>query len=696
MVDYGLGDCWRVRNPSSKDYSFFSPVHQSSSRIDFFLVSNSLIQHISENNIHSIIISDHAPVSLNLATPSQTKPSARWRFNSSLLDDPDFTTLIKREWASFLEINDSPEISPSTLWETGKAVMKGIIISYSSFKKKQQQQLEKTLEEKIKQLSNLQSTIHSEETQIQLRQLKAQLDSIINKKTQFCIQQLRYDKFHLSNKAGKYLANMLQHKKDKSLIPSILDSSGNATQDPQNINNIFRQFYSSLYSAGTEPTQSEIDSFLNNLDLPSLTTDQANYLDQPISSEELTEVLHSMPNNKSQGPDGLSAEYYKHFLDLFAPLFLRLITDIKTTSTIPTHMNTAVITLVLKPNKDPTHPSSYRPLSLMNTDLKIITKTLASRIETVIPSLIHPDQTGFIKNRHASDNIRRLFNLISIVQKQQQKTIILSLDAEKAFDKVNWSFLFTTLRKFGFGESLIHWIRTLYTSPKATIATNGITSPSFTLHQGTRKGCPLSPSLFAIFIEPLAAAIRQNSKIKGIHTNNSQHKVSLYADDLLLYLQTPPTSLKETFNIIKDFSKISHYTVNWKKSIIIPLSGDSWDSAAHDPTLNLTTGNIKYLGITVSPRLSELFNLNYTPLLKKMEDDYKRWNKLPLTLIGRIAAVKMKTLPQIIYLFSMIPTTPTAKWFKTLDSLTTHFYWKDKKNKNCTHNPTKYERTRRT
>ena len=163
--------------------------------------------------------------------------------------------------------------------------MKGIIISYSSFKKKQQQQLEKTLEEKIKQLSNLQSTIHSEETQIQLRQLKAQLDSIINKKTQFCIQQLRYDKFHLSNKAGKYLANMLQHKKDKSLIPSILDSSGNATQDPQNINNIFRQFYSSLYSAGTEPTQSEIDSFLNNLDLPSLTTDQANYLDQPISSE---------------------------------------------------------------------------------------------------------------------------------------------------------------------------------------------------------------------------------------------------------------------------------------------------------------------------------------------------------------------------------------------------------------------------
>lgn len=198
-----------------------------------------------------------------------------------------------------------------------------------------------------------------------------------------------------------------------------------------------------------------------------------------------------MPNNKSPGPDGLPAEFYKHFWDLLSPLFIRLTTDIKPTSSIPTHMNTAVISLLLKPNKDPTHPSSYRPLSLINTDLKIITKALATRIETVMHTIIHLDQTGFIKNRHASDNTRQLFNLINISQKQQQKSIIVSLDAEKAFDKVNWIFLFTTLRKFGFGESFIHWIRTLYKSPRATIVTNGITSPSFTLHQGTRQGCPL-------------------------------------------------------------------------------------------------------------------------------------------------------------------------------------------------------------
>ena len=145
------------------------------------------------------------------------------------------------------------------------------------------------------------------------------------------------------------------------------------------------------------------------------------------------------------------------------------------------------------------------------------------------------------------------------------------------------------------------------------------------------------------------------------------------------YTYKPHPSLNETFNIINNFSKVSHYTINWNKSTILPLSGDGENSVAHDPSLPLTTGNIKYLGITISPRLSELFNLNYAPLIKKIEDDYKQWNKVPLTLIGRIATVKNKTLPQINYLFSMLPTTPTDNWLKKLDSLTTHFYWKDKK-----------------
>ncbi len=98
------------------------------------------------------------------------------------------------------------------------------------------------------------------------------------------------------------------------------------------------------------------------------------------------------------------------------------------------------MSLILKPNKDPTQPSSYRPISLINTDLKIITKALTTKTETAIPILIHSDQTSFIKNRHTSDNTHRLFNLINISQQTKDKTIIVSLDAEKALDKVGHFF----------------------------------------------------------------------------------------------------------------------------------------------------------------------------------------------------------------------------------------------------------------
>lgn len=136
MSDFGLGDSWRTLYPSDRKYTYFSTVHQSFSRLDYFLISNTLTTLVKQIIIHPIIISDHAPVSLTLSMNPYIKPPPRWRFNISLLDNPEFTTLIEREWASFMEMNDSPEVSASTLWETGKVVIRGKIISYSSQEKK--------------------------------------------------------------------------------------------------------------------------------------------------------------------------------------------------------------------------------------------------------------------------------------------------------------------------------------------------------------------------------------------------------------------------------------------------------------------------------------------------------------------------------------------------------------------------------
>lgn len=140
--------------------------------------------------------------------------------------------------------------------------------------------------------------------------------------------------------------------------------------------------------------------------------------------------------------------------------------------------------------------------------------------------------------------MHRLLNLIYYISHKKLASPIVTLDAERAYDKVKWKFLLlTTLHK-----SFIQWIKFLYTSPKATFLSNVLISQSFILHRGTRQGHPLSPSLFAIFVEPLAAAVRQNANINGIQTPNMEHKISLHADDILLVLQKPIDSIKETIH----------------------------------------------------------------------------------------------------------------------------------------------------
>lgn len=154
--------------------------------------------------------------------------------------------------------------------------------------------------------------------------------------------------------------------------------------------------------------------------------------------------------------------------------------------------------------------ASYRPISLLNCDVKILAKVLASRLEEVLPTIISPDQTGFIKNRQSFFfNIRLLLNVV-YSQHQAIPDCVVSLDAEKAFGRVEWEYLFLALEQFGFGPVFLSWIKLLYNSPSAVVYTLG------RLTNKTRQGCPLSPLLFALAFEPLAIALRESRQITGL------------------------------------------------------------------------------------------------------------------------------------------------------------------------------------
>lgn len=217
---------------------------------------------------------------------------------------------------------------------------------------------------------------------------------------------------------------------------------------------------------------------------------------------------------------------------------------------------------------------------------------------------------------------------------------IISLDAEKAFDRVNWDFLFYTLGKFGFGPKFISWIKVLYSS-------------FFELQCGTRQRCPLSPLLFAMAIEPLAIALRENANIMGILRGGVEHGVSLYADDMLLFISDPPHCLPKLVDLLKDFGDISGYKVNLQKSEMMPIK-KQYSSFLFQLPLRLIQKNqiSRSLG---NPITTQICTRQNQLLLSKTKLDLERWDLLPLSLGRRINTIKMNLFPKFLYLFQCLP-----------------------------------------
>ena len=676
MEELVLCDIWRIQNPEAKRFSWYRsnpqyhrddpscPVIQAS-RLDYAIISQGLSDQIYNCFYIDGLMTDHSALVLTVDIAQSERGRGYWKMNTSILTEPDFIVKMNTELQR-LE-NQYQNVKHWERWELYKTHIKKFVQGYTKGRTSEQTVAISQLSEYITEQEDKLDVIDTQEYQL-LQASKIELESLQMERTKTVMFRSKARWYMEGERNTKYFYRLERARYNAKTCNTLLINNVETT-DYKQILEEQRRFYQELYTADPTIKFDIKDTIVDKVDKQSVAAQETQF-----SLSEMASAIKSMKNGSCPGPDGLPAEYYKMFWKQLQQPLRSAMLDAYDKEILHPSCRKAVINVIPKGDKDPRRLENLRPISLLNTDYKLIEKLIANRVTPELKKLINTDQRGFLPERKIACNIRKILD--TVIEAEEEKGIILNCDFLKCFDRIETEAVLRSLEQFGFSQIIVKWVRIMYTAFSAKIQNNGHFSKSLDITRSVRQGGPASNVLFLVVAELLANLIRDDENVSGIFIKDILHFLNQYADDMSVSTTFDEDQLNRILQHFDDFRKSTGFQLSYEKTTVYRIGSLKHSKAElyTEKPLNWSNEPIKVLGVYVDHSSEKTIDLNYTPVLDQAKQIMNTWKARNLSLCGKVNIINTLIGSLFVYKMSTLPNVPESI-IKQLEKEFETFLW---------------------
>ncbi|KAL9667000.1 hypothetical protein QQ045_001345 [Rhodiola kirilowii] len=402
----------------------------------------------------------------------------------------------------------------------------------------------------------------------------------------------------------------------------------------------------------------------------------------PYTDQEITRAVFQLHPMKAPGKDGFNAAFYQVCWPIIKNDFIKDCLKFLNDGFLNSEANVTLISLIPKV-KGATRVSDFRPISLIGTKMKVISKVIVNRLQQILNEVVSPEQCAFVPNRLITDNLlisHEVIHYIRGVTTGRRRVYgSLKLDIAKAYDTVDWVFLENVLLKLGFTEVWVHRVMQLVTSVTYSVRVNESYSDIIVPRRGIRQGYPLSTYLFILCTEYFTALLSKYKGlwlIEGIKISQRAPAVShlLFADDSLLFFRVTQSSISWIRTILTIYGKVTGLHVNFEKSEIMLSKNASPEFIDHIRQLmgvKVVQSHTKYLGLPTV--VSRCRTQTMQGIIDKMRNKTRSWQSVMLSQGGRQVLIQsvLHAIPQYWLSCFLLP----EKVINQIHSMINNFWW---------------------